>query len=219
MKTEPGLRERKKQQTRRRIADTAIGLFAERGFDHVPVAEIARRAEVSEATVFNYFPAKEDLVYDGMVAFEASLLDAVREREPGVSVFDAFRDFLVRPRGALADRDPAAMGRVATAARITAGSGALRARERQNFDEFTAELAELVADEAGARPDDLEAWVVANALMGVNRAMKESVHRAALAGRGGKRVADRVLADAHRALDVLERGLGAQLGTPGPRQS
>jgi AcrR family transcriptional regulator len=206
MKTEPGLRERKKQQTRRRIADTAIGLFAERGFDQVPVAEIARRAEVSEATVFNYFPTKEDLVYDGMETFEAALLGAVRDRAPGVSVFAAFRDFLVRPRGALTDRDPAAVARVATVARIVAGSAVLRARERQTFDRYTAALAELVAAQDGT--GELEAWVVANALMGVNRAMKDAVHRQAVAGRSGPRIAQAIVAEANRALDALERGLG-----------
>src|SRR5262245_41281831 len=134
MKTEPGLRERKKQQTRRRITDTAIELFAERGFDQVPVAEIARRAEVSEATVFNYFTGKEDLVYQGMDTFENALLEAVRARPEGTTVHQAFREFLVRPRCALADSDPAALDRVATVARIIAGSAALQARERQTFD-------------------------------------------------------------------------------------
>jgi AcrR family transcriptional regulator len=209
MKAEPGLRERKKQQTRRRIGDTAIQLFAERGFDQVPVVEIARRAEVSEATVFNYFASKEDLVYEGMEVFEAALVDAVRERAPEVSVLDAFRDFLVRPRGALADGDAGAIGRIATAARIVAGSAALQARERETFDRYTAALAEVIAAESGARPDDIDPWVVANALMGVNRAVKNAVHRKALAGHSGKRIAKEILADAHRALDILERGLGA----------
>lgn len=59
---ELGLRERKKQRTRELIAETARRLFSARGFDRVTVAEIARAAEVSEQTVFNYFPTKEDLV-------------------------------------------------------------------------------------------------------------------------------------------------------------
>lgn len=209
MTTETGLRERKKQQTRQRIQDCAIDLFAGSGFDKVPVAAIARAADVSEATVFNYFPAKEDLVYEGMEAFENALIAAVHDRAEGASVVSAFRDFVLQPRGALADSEPAGIERIATVARLTADSPALQGRERQTFDRFTQALAELVAAERGVRPDDPEAWVAANALMGVNRAMKASVHRQALAGHSGKRIAKDVLALGRRALDLLEDGLGA----------
>ncbi|HEV3295288.1 MAG TPA: TetR family transcriptional regulator, partial [Streptosporangiaceae bacterium] len=77
MDAELGLRERKKLRTRQLIAETAMRLFVERGFDAVPVAAVARAAEVAEATVFNYFPTKEDLVYQGMEVFEDELLAAV----------------------------------------------------------------------------------------------------------------------------------------------
>ena len=46
-----GLRERKKARTRRLIADTAARLFAERGYEHVAVSDVAREAEVAEQTV------------------------------------------------------------------------------------------------------------------------------------------------------------------------
>src|SRR6266496_368056 len=95
MTAEPGLRERKKQQTHQAIAEAAQQLFAERGFDAVTVAEVARAADVSEGTVFNYFPTKEDLFYGGMEAFEAELVEAVGQRAPGESVPAAFRRFVL----------------------------------------------------------------------------------------------------------------------------
>ena len=98
----PGLRERKKQQTRQLIADTARRLFAERGFEGVTVAEIAREVDVSEKTVFNYFPTKEDLFYSRLEAFEDELVSAIRDREPGESIAAAFGDFLLQQRGVLA---------------------------------------------------------------------------------------------------------------------
>src|ERR1044072_7879145 len=59
-----GLRERKKRQTRQYISDVATGLFLDRGFDAVTVAEVAEAADVSVNTVYNYFPTKEDLFLD-----------------------------------------------------------------------------------------------------------------------------------------------------------
>src|SRR5215510_7354831 len=97
MATQSGLRERKKQQMRQVIADTAEALFAERGFEHVTIAEIARAADVSEKTVFNYFPAKEDLYFDQDQAMEAGLIRAVRDRRPGESVLNACRRFYTEP--------------------------------------------------------------------------------------------------------------------------
>src|SRR6266511_6280596 len=96
-----GLRERKKQQTRQLIAESARRLFAQRGFEAVTVAEVARAADVSEATVFNYFPTKEDLFYSGLEAFEEELLSAIREREAGESALAAFSRFMLTPRGLL----------------------------------------------------------------------------------------------------------------------
>src|SRR5436190_16376375 len=102
MSQELGLRERKKRQTRELIAQQARRLFGERGFEAVTVAEVARAADVSEATVFNYFPTKEDLFYSDLEAFEEELLSAVRDREPGESMLEALGRFILAPRGLLA---------------------------------------------------------------------------------------------------------------------
>ena len=103
MAAEQGLRERKKAQTRQAIAEAAQRLFAERGFDAVTVAEVAREADVSQGTVFNYFPTKEELFYSGMVVFEAELVEAVRARPPGESVLAAFRGFVLEGMSRLDD--------------------------------------------------------------------------------------------------------------------
>src|SRR5215203_6030158 len=118
MSQETGLRERKKEKTRRLLADTARRLFAERGFEAVKVAEVARAADVSEATVFNYFPTKEDLFYSGLEAFEAELLSSIEDRARGESVLAAFGRFVQEPRGLLAAKDPEAVERFAATARV-----------------------------------------------------------------------------------------------------
>src|SRR5215218_7698145 len=112
-----GLRERKKQQTRELIAETARRLFGERGFEAVTVAEIAREADVSTQTVFNYFPTKEDLVYWRLESFEEALLGAIRDRAEGESVLAAFGRFVRAPRGMLGEYDEQARERLAALTR------------------------------------------------------------------------------------------------------
>src|ERR671936_3026411 len=76
---------------RQEIADRAMQLFVARGFDHVTVAEVAEAAGVSEKTVFNYFPTKEDLFFDEAAERERALLALLRERGPGESILSALR--------------------------------------------------------------------------------------------------------------------------------
>jgi AcrR family transcriptional regulator len=203
-----GLRERKKQRTRQQIADTARRLFSERGFDEVPVAEIAREAEVSEATVFNYFPTKEDLVFNRMEDFEQELLAAIRDRADDESIVQAFGRFVLRPRGFLASDDPAATEGMRSAARLITGSPALLAREREILDRYTDTLAAFLAQEQRMAPQEPEPWVMANALIGVHRALIAYTHRQALAEVPNRRIARSVVKHGKRALAVLEQGLG-----------
>jgi AcrR family transcriptional regulator len=85
------LRARKKTRTRQQIADAAATLFSQKGFDGVTVAEIARLADVSEQTVYNFFPSKEQLVLDEDGAFQARLVAMIRQRPTGTSLADAVR--------------------------------------------------------------------------------------------------------------------------------
>jgi AcrR family transcriptional regulator len=204
-----GLRERKKQQTRELIADTALRLFLERGFDGVTVADVAREAEVAQQTVFNYFPTKEDLVYGRMESFEHELLETIQLRKPGESVLAAFARFVREPRGALAEDDPDALERLDAVTRMISNSRTLLAREEQVFARYTSSLAAVITHETGAQPDDVEPWVAANAMIGVHRALVDYVRRQMLAGVRNPRLARGVRTQAKLALESLERGLGA----------
>ena len=202
-----GLRERKKQQTRQQIADTARHLFAQRSFEAVTVAEVAREADVSEATVFNYFPTKEDLFYVGLEAFEEELLSSIRDRAPGESVLAAFGRFVTTPRGLLTATDPETVERLAAMTRVIEESGALLARERRIFDDYTGVLADLLRDETKAKPDDIEPWIVANALIGVHRALVQFTRRQILQGARNPALSRAVRRQAMRALSALETGV------------
>jgi AcrR family transcriptional regulator len=195
-----GLRERKKQQTRELIAETARGLFGERGFEAVTVAEIARAADVSTQTVFNYFPTKEDLVYWRLESFEEELLSTIRDRAPGESVLTAFGRFVRAPRGMLGSYDPETRERLAAVTRMIVESPSLLAREQQIFAGYTTDLADLLGG-------DITARVAANAMMGVHRALVDFTRRRVVEG-AREGLAEEVRAQADAALSLLEGGLG-----------
>jgi AcrR family transcriptional regulator len=206
-----GLRELKKQQTRRLIAETAWRLFADRGFDRVTVAEVAREAQVAEATVFNYFRTKEDLIYSRLEAYGAELLDAVRLRPAGEPVLVAFRRFLLESQGllgAIEAGDPEALDRLRTVSRLIVASPALLAREQQAFASTTAALAAVLGVETGAPADDVRPLVAANALVGVQRALLDYVRRRILDDDRPERLAADVRGHVHAALALLEHGFG-----------
>lgn len=86
------MRQRKKQQTRQLIADTAARLFADLGYENVAVIDVAREADVSEQTVYNYFPTKRHLLLDRDEELRDRLTALIRARPPGVSPAAAIRD-------------------------------------------------------------------------------------------------------------------------------
>ena len=87
----PGLRERKKAKTRQRVAEVAARLFIKRGYENVRMVDIARAADISEQTLYNYFPTKEHLILDRDREFEEFILRAVLERSHGRSLAESLR--------------------------------------------------------------------------------------------------------------------------------
>ena len=218
--TAVGLRELKKEQTRQLIADTAWQLFADRGFDHVTVAEVARQALVAPATVFNYFPTKEDLFFFRLDAFGARLVAAISSRPAGEPALVAFRRYLLQPAGLLAQLDTGdrqALERLRTVHRMIAASPALQAREQRALAGYADSLATQLAAETGAAADDLGPRVAANALIGVQRILIDYVRKRVLADDKPDRLAADVRRLGRRAFALLAEGLGDYAAKPARR--
>ncbi|MFP5370052.1 MAG: TetR/AcrR family transcriptional regulator [Actinomycetes bacterium] len=131
-------RARKKAKTRQMIVDVAQGLFAERGFEKVTVADIASRADVAVQTVFNHFPSKEDIFFVERAEWVDGFADAVRNRPDGVLPLTALREHCMKAvrRYLRVLRRPEVQVVVAT----LEASPALRAFERELHHEAVVKL-------------------------------------------------------------------------------
>ena len=136
------LRERRKRETRLAISDVATALFAERGFDAVTIAQVAEAAGVAKMTVTNYFPRKEDLVYDRAEAIIESLAGAIASRAPGESYLAAIR----REYAQAAERQDVTLGLSSPAfAAMVTGSQVLAGRGLEIQDERERALGDAIA--------------------------------------------------------------------------
>ncbi|NEC06156.1 TetR/AcrR family transcriptional regulator [Streptomyces sp. SID7909] len=91
MTVQSGRRERKKAATRQKIADTALRLFLERGYEAVGIREIAAEADVAVTTLFSHFASKEALVFEQDADFEHRLAQAVSGRTQDEPLMPALR--------------------------------------------------------------------------------------------------------------------------------
>jgi AcrR family transcriptional regulator len=200
-----GLRERKKRQTRETIAQAAMELFMAHGFDEVTVADVARAADVSQKTVFNYFPTKEDLVLVGGQERRAALIEAIRSRPRGASLVKPFRNATMDFIDAV-ERGP--VDPIVAVPRLVAGSRTLRERLFLGWEEEAATLSPLIAEETQAADGDLVPAVVTRTLAWTHRLVFRAAFTRLLAGEDHREVAADLRRQARRAYDQLERGLG-----------
>jgi AcrR family transcriptional regulator len=202
--TQPGLRQRKKERTRQAITDAAMAMFLEHGFDNVSIIKIAAAADVSVQTVYNYFPAKADLVFDEADQIASDLQRAVRHRPPGQSALSAIRGYFAAIPARVGDRRPPEP--TPRFRRLVRDSPALRAYQREIFARFEHALARALAEETGAPPDAVEPFIAAAGLVAVFRVNLEG--RDSDTEPAGQR--------AERALDLLEHGLRDYAVSPAP---
>jgi AcrR family transcriptional regulator len=164
----PGLRERKKQQTREKIAEVALQLFAERGYDHTTLAEIAEAANISPRTIFAYYQSKEDILFCDVPSLYEQLEQTLRQRPAGATTVDALRGFL----SAAGPPDDQGMLRK----RIIAANEALRLSERARFARLEELLAESIARDLDAGPDDIRPLLIAASVTAAFNAARDRLH-------------------------------------------
>ena len=199
-----GLRERRKRETRQAISDIATQMFVERGFDEVTIAQVADAAGVAKMTVTNYFPRKEDLVFDRAEAVERHLADVIAARAPGESMLAAIRrdyaEAVARAEVTIGLSSPGFAGMVPS-------SPVLVSRVREMLDRRERALGDAIAAETGT--DNPQQRLVAALLSSVHRVLAAEASERSLARQPREEICA-VLADAAtRAFDLLEPSLGS----------
>ena len=199
-----GLRERKKRETQEAIAAAAMELFREHGFDAVTVAEVARAADVSEKTVFNHFPTKEDLVFFRSEDRLAAQVEAIRTRAPGTSISQVFEAHTMEM---LARIEAGRFERMMATPRLVRGSPALQARLLTYWEYEAHELTLAVSED-----DDVVAATAVRSLAWAHRTIFRVAMKRLLSGEHPAMDAAELRLEARRVYARLEHGL-AGFGT------
>lgn len=211
----PGLRERKRQRMYQAVSDAAIALFLEKGFEKVPVAEVAAAADISKPTLFRYFPAKEDLVLHRFADHLDEAARVVAARPPKRSPLDALqRHFL----DGLERRDPVTGlcddAHVLAFHRLLYGTPSLVARLYAYQERSERALGEALAGAAAGAaaagaPDagELAARLAAGQIIAVQRILALENWRRIDAGESAEAVWPDAVVAANRAFGQLRSGL------------
>jgi AcrR family transcriptional regulator len=192
--TTPGLRERKKEQTRRALAEVALDLFETRGYADTTVEDIAAAADVSPRTFFRYFAGKDEAVFDraGDVegAFRALLGSRPADEPLLVSLREIGRALIA---GEIVDEP-----RVRRLLALTKSEPALRNRYNAVIDTIERELTAWAADRLGVPATDLRPRLIAATVLAARRVAMDTWLESP-----GDDLADHVT----RAIDLLATGL------------
>jgi AcrR family transcriptional regulator len=207
-----GLRERKKRLMRQLISDTATMMFLERGFEEVRVAEVAAACDVSEKTVYNYFPTKESLILDREEGMAADIHRALGPDGAPMSPVDAVIGLITDEVSRLFDHwgdddQPADLQIVHRFMDLMERTPSLRAAQRDMMDRLVEVAARAMAARAGVDPEDPEPQIAAHALLGLWRLQYRATRKYSDGTRSAAEVRDQVLAEVRRAARLIDTGL------------
>jgi AcrR family transcriptional regulator len=208
-----GLRERKKKLTRQLISDTATAMFLKDGFEAVRVIDVAVACEVSEKTVYNYFPTKESLIFDRFEFMETNVRRVFGPAGASPSLVEAAVDVIADELMTMLGTswgdnekppDPKLLRRFSEMIQQTP---ALRAAQWDLLDRMSQVAAEGIALRTGLSPDDPEPQIAANAILGLWRIQFRSMVRHAVGARTVRQLRDAVIEDVRRAAELIDAGL------------
>ncbi|MXP22644.1 TetR family transcriptional regulator [Gordonia sp. HNM0687] len=188
-----GLREKNKIRTRKAIRDAAMTLFAENGYTHTTVEQIAREAEVSHTTFFRYFASKEQVVISDDL--EEAREEAIAAIPSGLSHFDLLRRLITEMfRIGTADEWASSTERM----RLIQAEPALRTAYQIESDGAISKATDFFAEYLGVPPDDMGLRVFIAAAGGVMFHFAQTVDDAP---------DDDLLSTLLNAVHLLEQGL------------
>ena len=206
-----GLRDRKKRRLRQRISNVATALFLVEGFDAVSVARIAAACEVSQQTVFNYFPSKESMFFDRDESSAEALAEAVRYRqaEPlGEVVMNTLMGAVPLDRWQDLD-EGLALRLFRRFCEVAESSPALRGAPYLELERFTATIGAALAERIGSDPDLPEVTVTAIVIGGLVRVWTRATFKHVRTVSSMAALEGAVRADVMRALRIAAPTLAA----------
>jgi AcrR family transcriptional regulator len=159
----PGLRERKRQQTRERLTRAAMALFLERGFEATTLDDIAAAADISRRSFFHYFASKEDVVFAWHEEITSALIAAVAARPRDESMLAAAENAISAMARQIEPSEAIAM------ACLKRDNPALQARDQVKYEKLERALADALAKRAGHKTEKLQARLVAMIATGAMR--------------------------------------------------
>jgi AcrR family transcriptional regulator len=206
-----GLRERKKRQVRQKISDVATAMFLLDGFDNVTVAQIAAAADVSQQTVFNYFPTKESMFFDRAEPMTNAVADAVRQRGSASLVEAVVQSMAdeIHPRRWEALDEAGQLQLFRRFCSVATGSPTLVAARFAELPRFIDEVSIALAQRIGAEPGDPEVQLATLIIGGLVRVRVESSFHHVEHATSFAALNDAVRRDILRAAELAEPSLTA----------
>ena len=160
--TTPGLRERKKIKTRAAIQKEAMRLFLEKGYEDTTIEDIAEAVEISPSTFFNYFPSKEDVVFeDELDPLVLAAFDAQPEATHPV------RRLRMAMRTVFGQLTPEQERMMRARMQLLATTPELRGAMLSQFASIVDQIAHLFGPRMGRQRDSFAVHNIAGAVLGV----------------------------------------------------